>query len=357
MEKIVFLFPYPISYAPSQRFRFEQYFSILKINNVNCIAFSFLSENAWKVYHQKGNLLLKLFFINISFFKRFFHLFSVIDAKYVFIHREMTPIGPPIFEFIIAKIFCKKIIYDFDDAIWLENYNENNKVFQKLKFYSKVNKIIKWSYKVSVGNDYLAEYARQYNSNIVIIPTTIDTENYHNSDLYKVEKFEKITIGWTGTATTNKYLDFLVPILKKLEEKHNFYFNVISNVNPNLEIKNFKFTKWSKESEIEDLLKFDLGVMPLTEDIWAKGKCGFKALQYMSLGIPAIVSPVGVNVKIVDHLKNGFLASTPEEWYNYLDEFLENQLNYNQMSIESRRKIELFYSVESNKNNFISLFD
>jgi glycosyltransferase involved in cell wall biosynthesis len=353
LDKIIFFCPYPLHEAASQRFRFAQYIKTLE---QEVIILPFLSEKAWNIYHQKGNVFLKFSYISISFFKRFFQLFSTLNAKYVFIHREAAPIGPPIFEFIIAKIFRKKIVYDFDDAIWLENFNENNRSFQKLKCYSKVNKIINWSYKISAGNEYLAEYARKYNPNVVINPTTIDTENYHNPDLYKVEKFDKVTIGWTGTATTNKYLEFLIPVMEKLSSKHNFYFNVISDVNPNLEIKNFKFTKWNKETEIENLLRFDIGVMPLTDDIWAKGKCGFKALQYMALEIPAIVSPVGVNEQIVDHEINGFIATTEQEWYNCLDRFLSNKENYNQMGIDAREKIIDYFSVKSNKNNFINLF-
>lgn len=292
----------------------------------------------------------------MSFFKRFSHLFSILNAKYVFIHRETAPIGPPIFEFIIAKILRKKIIYDFDDAIWLENYNENNKMFQKLKYYSKVKKIIKWSYKVSVGNEYLAKYAKQFNSNVVLNPTTIDTENYHNPALFNIEKFDKLTIGWTGTATTNKYLKFLIPILEKLALKHDFYFNVISDQEPNFALKNLIFTKWHKNTEIIDLLRFDIGVMPLTDDKWAKGKCGFKALQYMSLGIPAIVSPVGVNLDIVDHGINGFIADTEDEWFTVLDQFLSNSSQFDEMGKKARQKIIECYSIKSNTQNFLSLF-
>ncbi|PWJ43288.1 glycosyltransferase family 4 protein [Sediminitomix flava] len=365
-KAILILAPYPKSIAPSQRFRFEQYLEQLEKEGLDYDYIPFLDLATWKVLHQAGNFGSKAWGILRAFLKRFNLLFSLTKYKYVFIHREASHIGPPIFEFLIAKVFRKKLIYDFDDAIWLPNYSEHNAKFHWLKMYGKVNYIMKWAYKVSVGNKYLGKYASQYNSNIVINPTTIDTEYYHNPELYKkalVNELEfegeiqqKPVIGWTGTLTTAKYLDFLIPVLQKLEENYDFEFRVISNEKPKWDLKSLVYQDWKKETEIEDLCQFDIGVMPLTDDIWAKGKCGFKALQYMALEVPAIVSPVGVNTEIVDHSLNGFICTTTEEWYLALKELLDHPHQRNEMGLEARKKIIDYYSVLSNAANVVELF-
>ena len=356
-KSVCFMVPYPFGKAPSQRFRFEQYFSILKENNFEFDVLSFYSEKTWNILHQEGNVISKIVRIISAFFIRFIQLFSLHKYDHIFIHREVAPIGPPIFEWIIAKVLKKKIIYDFDDAIWLPNYSEANTSFQKLKYYTKVNGIMKWASIISAGNHYLLDYAAKFNSNVIVNPTTIDTENYHNPDIYSsISKTKLPVIGWTGTHTTAKYLEFLIPVIEKLSFDFDFEFCVISNEEPLSKFKNMNFVKWNKETEIEDLLRFDIGVMPLTDDKWSKGKCGFKALQYMALGIPALASPVGINNEIIDDGINGFLCTTEIEWEEALKHLLENPLEIKKMHTAARNKIINKYSVISNETNFLNLF-
>jgi glycosyltransferase involved in cell wall biosynthesis len=223
-----------------------------------------------------------------------------------------------------------------------------------LKWHHKVASICKWSHKVSCGNLYLAEYARQFNNNVVINPTTIDTVNYHNR--IKDQHTPELTIGWTGTHSTIRYLDIVVPILHKLEQQYDFTFIVISDAPPAFELKSLKYIRWSKETEIDDLLTFNVGIMPLTDDAWARGKCGFKALQYMSLGIPAIVSPVGVNTTIVDDGVNGLICNDADEWEQAIQKLINNKELSINLGREARKKVETNYSVISNTQNFIELF-
>jgi glycosyltransferase involved in cell wall biosynthesis len=207
---------------------------------------------------------------------------------------------------------------------------------------------------LSVGNDFLAEYGRQFNTKVIVNPTTIDTDNYHNR--IKNQDSEEFVIGWTGTHSTLRYLADMVPVFKKLEQEYDFKLIVISDKDPKFDLNSFEFIKWQKETEIDDLLRFNLGLMPLTMDKWANGKCGFKALQYMSLGIPAIVSPVGVNTKIVDHNVNGYICDSEEEWEKTIRTILSGKQKIKAISKNSRQKIIDNYSVLSNKNNFIQLF-
>jgi len=352
--RVLFICPYPIGEAASQRFRFEQYFDFLIENKIDFETKSFLTHNAWQVLYRPGHLFQKMMYILGGMINRFLLLFRINKFDYIFIHREAAPIGPAIFEFLIAKVFNKKIIYDFDDAIWIPNSSESNNFYSFLKFYKNTNYICKIAYKVSCGNAYLCNYAKQYNSNVIYNPTTIDTENYHNK--IKVHNKESFVIGWTGSHSTNRYLDEMVPIIKQLEEKYSFKFCVISDKNPELPLKSFEFVKWNKDTEIDDLLRLDVGIMPLHDDMWASGKCGFKALQYMSLGIPALVSPVGVNTKVVNDGINGFICKSENDWLINLEKLISNHELLETLAINTRKKIEDYYSVNSNKENFIKLF-
>jgi glycosyltransferase involved in cell wall biosynthesis len=352
---IFFLVPYPYGEAPSQRFRFEQYIDELKSKGFDVEVHPFYDYKTWRTLYTPGNALKKAVGIVKSFGRRFILLFKLRKAKHIFIHREMAHIGPPILEWLVAKVLRRKYIYDFDDAIWLPNYSETNARFHRLKAYWKVKYCIKWADKVTAGNEYLASYARQFNPNVQIIPTTIDTENHHN--VRTDHQREKAIIGWTGTHTTSQYLDDIIPVLKKLEEKHNFIFRVISNENPAFALKSFEFVPWSKETEIADLQQFTIGIMPLRHDIWSEGKCGFKGLQYMSLGIVAVMSPVGVNTSIVHDGINGYLAETPEEWEERLAHLLTDAALRTVIGEAGRLTIEERYSVNAYRSHYFSLFD
>jgi len=352
--RVLFICPYPIGEAASQRFRFEQYFVHLTQKNIQFDTKPFLNEKAWKVLYRQGHIIQKMMYILSGLVNRFLLMFTLNRYDYVFIHREAAPIGPAILEFFIAKVFQKKIIYDFDDAIWIPNSSESNSFFSFLKFYKNTNYICKIAYKVSCGNEYLCLHSKEFNNNVVYNPTTIDTDNHHN--ITKEQMPESIVIGWTGSHSTNRYLDEMVPIIKRLEEKYNFKFCVISDKNPELPLKSFEFVQWTKQTEITDLLRLNIGIMPLHDDKWASGKCGFKALQYMALGIPALVSPVGVNTKIVDDGLNGFICKTENDWYNNLEKLLSNHQLLQTLAVNTRKKIEDNYSVKSNKENFIQLF-
>jgi glycosyltransferase involved in cell wall biosynthesis len=353
-KKILFIAPYPFDEAPSQRFRFEQYFPFLKENNFELVFSPFLDNKTWKTLYSEGKELRKILGVIKSFLKRFALLFTLYKYDFVFIHREASHVGPPIFEFLIAKVFRKKYNYDFDDAIWLPNYSETNARFHRLKAYWKVRYCIKWAGSITAGNDYLANYARKFNRNVQVIPTTIDTENHHN--LQTNYHQEKLVIGWTGTHTTMRYLDFIVPVIKELEQKYDFEFLVISNEAPTYHLKSLRFLKWKRETEIADLAQVSIGVMPLEMDIWSEGKCGFKGLQYMSLGIPALMSPVGVNTQIVSHNENGFLLVKIEDWKNHLELLLTNVDLRKKIGAAGRITIEQRYSVNSNRSNYLSVF-
>lgn len=350
--KVLILAPYPQGEAPSQRFRFEQYFKVLQENGIEYQFQSFLDQKTWDILYKKGFAGQKALGIIKGFFRRIGILFTLKKYDKVFIHREATPIGPPIIEWIIAKILRKKIVYDFDDAIWLENTSKENSIVGALKWHSKTADICKWSKTISTGNKYLTDYAKNFNSNVNVNPTTIDTNHQHIPESHKNSK---PVIGWTGTHSTAKYLKELIMTLKELSEQVDFTFLYISNQPPDFELPNLEFIKWNREAEITDLNKIDIGIMPLDDDEWATGKCGFKALQYMALEIPALVSPVGVNQEIVDDGINGFHCKNSIDWKEKIMKLMDNQGLRNKMGKEGRKKVIEKYSVESNTQNFLNI--
>ena len=289
-----------------------------------------------------------------SFARRFGLLFKLRNFDFIFIHREASMVGPPVFEFIIAKILKKKYIYDFDDAIWLPNYSQSNAKFHKLKAYGKVKYIIRWADRVCVGNEFLKSYALDFNTNVQVIPTTVDTINVHNKMTDHAS--DELIIGWTGTHTTMDYLPSLIPVLQRLEKEFKFKFRIISNHPPQFKLDSLEFVKWNKETEIEDLSKINIGVMPMEDSAWTKGKCGFKGLQYMALQIPSVMSNVGVNIEIIDHGKNGFLCESADDWYATLYELMSKHELRKSIGVAGQETVKNNYSVEANTSKYIALF-
>jgi glycosyltransferase involved in cell wall biosynthesis len=363
-KHLVFLVPYPFDVAPGQRFRYEQYLEALRQNGFSFDIFSFLDEKTYRILYKKGNTLQKVWGVIKGYFKRVFHLWAAKKADFVFIYREATPLGPPWVEWILAKILQKKIIYDFDDAIWIETAQAEKKTWKhSLRNAPKVKKICAWSYKVSVGNAFLKQNAESFvaagagKAEVVLNPTTIDTVQKHNlSKNQTLQEGEKIVIVWTGSHSTLFYLDLVLPVLSELECEFDFVFRVICDENPNLPLKSFEFCAWNAQTEIADLAVGNIGLMPLKTDAWSEGKCGFKALQYLALGIPAIVSPVGVNRQIVQQGQTGFWATTPSEWKKALQTLMQDAQLRVEMGKKGRELVEKHYSVQANTDNFLSLF-
>ncbi|MFT3682436.1 MAG: glycosyltransferase [Ferruginibacter sp.] len=353
-KEILFVAQYPENVSPGQRFRFELYKEILKENGFNSTTQSFLEEKGYNIIHRRGLFFHKLWEVISGYMRRAALLFTINKYDYIFLQREAAPLGPPVFEWFYSKVFRKKVIYDFDDAIWMEHISEHNNMAKPFKSVNKVKNICKWSYKVSAGNEYLCAYARRYSNNVVYNPTCVDTEKRHN--IMACHDVERVTIGWTGSFSTLKYMETVLPILQKLQEKYDFDVKIICNQQPQFGLKNMQYVEWSEENEVKELATCQIGLMPLTNDEWSEGKCGFKLVQYLALGIPAVSSPVGVNKKIVDNGVNGILCETDDEWYNAIEKMINEKDLRKKMGQEGRKKIINHYSLLSNKKNFLDLF-
>ncbi|MFZ5552663.1 MAG: glycosyltransferase family 4 protein [Bacteroidota bacterium] len=343
MPRVLFIAAHRPDRSPSQRFRFEQYFNFLEKNGWQCTLSFLLSEKDDKFFYQEGRYFLKAIIFLKSVVKRFRDLAGKNKYDIIFIQREAFMTGSVFFEKQFRKSRAK-IIFDFDDAIWNLDISDANKKLHFLKNPSKTSQIIQLSHLVFAGNPYLAEYALKYNPGVQVIPTTIETEKY----IPKQEnKNGTVCIGWTGSLTTMKHFQYAIPFLKKIKAEYGsgVEIKVIGDkeyINEELGIKGIA---WSSATEISDLQQFDIGIMPLPDDEWAKGKCGLKGLQYMAMGIPTIMSPVGVNTDIITDGENGFLASGDEEWQKKLKQLIDSTELRVKMGEKARQTVIEKYSV------------
>jgi glycosyltransferase involved in cell wall biosynthesis len=352
VKKVYFLTLHRPNRSPSQRFRFEQYVSFLNENGFETQHLFLLSAEDDKVFYS-SSILPKAWILAKSILFLLWSYFFVERDSIVFVQRECFMLGTAFFEKLFAK--KTKLVFDFDDAIWLQNVSDANKKFSFLKNPNKTRDIIAVSKLVIAGNQYLADYAKQSNSNVHVIPTTIDTD-YHKPS--SAENINKITIGWTGTHSTVKYIYSIMPVLQKIKSKYsNVSFKVICEDEFTIEELGITTTAWSSEREIEQLSDIDIGIMPLPDDEWTKGKCGFKGLQYMAMGVPAVMSAVGVNTEIIQHGENGFLALNDEEWFEILCQLIDSTELRKTIGGAGRKTVLEKYSVTANKHKYLSLLN
>ena len=330
-KKILIITHHRPNRSPGQRFRFEQYLDLLEKNGYSFHWDILLNQNDDKIFYG-DSILKKISLVFRTFFKRLKTLLRAKKYDGILIYREAYIIGGAFFEQLLSKI-NPNIWYDFDDAIWLSNVSEKNKKWAWLKHPRKTISIIKVSKIITCGNQYLTDFAKQYNKKAFLIPTTIDTK-YHTlkgDDLNK----NTITIGWTGSSTTLPYFEQLLPLLKILKEKYGnkINFKIIVDVKKTYPEIHAMTTPWQLNTEIQDLHQIDIGIMPLPNDEWSKGKCGFKILQYMAIGIPSVASAVGANKEIIKHYENGFLVNDEKDWLKYLSELIFYIMIINLLSI------------------------
>ncbi|MBR5956744.1 MAG: glycosyltransferase family 4 protein [Salinivirgaceae bacterium] len=354
-HRLLYIAPHRPGRSPGQRFRFEQFMQFLESEGFE-ITYSFLL-NEWddRKFYKRGNYLLKCW---IAFKCVIIRLFDVLRASrydYIIVYREAHFWGWAIFEKLLSKSRAA-LLFDFDDAIWLNDISESNKNLSWLKSSAKTAKIAQLANVVMVGNSFLADYARQSNQNVVIIPTVIDTT------LYKYRgamDSTPVTIGWIGSTTTLKHFQNAIPALTAIKEKYGnkVNFKVIVDVDYSVDELELKSTKWNKDTEVEELNKVDIGIMPLPDDKWSCGKCGFKGIQYMALGIATVMSPVGVNTDIIEHGVNGFLASTDSEWIDCLSQLVESVELRRRLGEAARKTIDERYSVRSQEANLLNAIE
>lgn len=344
--------------SPSQRYRIEQFFPVLEESKTSYDYAFLLNKKMDDNLYAPQRYLRKVFIVLWCYLKLTYDwLFTIKQYEYVFVERELLMLGSSFFERKFAK--RAKLIYDFDDALWLLNVSEANKRLAFLKNPNKISEIIKCAHLVVAGNEFLAAYALQFNSRVQIIPTVIDTNHYNRKAQVQPKANGKICIGWSGSHTTIEHFKTLESTLLKLLDTYpeTVYFKVIGAPNYSNESLKIRGVEWTEETEVGELEEIDIGIMPLPIDKWSEGKCGLKGLVYMSMGIPNLMSAVGVNNQIVEHNENGFLCKTEDDWLTTFDRLIADFELRKQIGFKGRQTIIDRYSVEAVQKEFLTLFN
>jgi glycosyltransferase involved in cell wall biosynthesis len=350
--KVLYPSIYPPGFSPGQRFRIEQYIPYLKEAGIEIDMVPYFRQKDFDIMYGGGKVHQKIIAVFSGFFRRLTQLRNISKYDFIYVQRDVMPIGPAFFEWIYKFVFRKKIIFDFDDAVWMPGTIRT--FYSRFRSYNKVAKVIQWSTATAAGNNFLLDYANTHTDKAVWLPTVVDTERLHNK--IKEQTAQVVTIGWTGSFSTNYYMNTVAEALAKLNKKYGTNFLVISNSDPKLNNVKYDYLEWSHTDEIQDLLKADIGIMPLLDGDWELGKCGFKAIQFMALGIPVVASNIGANKDIIEHGIDSFLYDTMEEWMTYMEKLIENPQFRAEMGLQARKKVETQFSVRANLDKMIQLF-
>jgi glycosyltransferase involved in cell wall biosynthesis len=343
------LVPYPPDTTPSQRFRIEQWTPHLAAQGIRVDTFPFADESMLRLMPKPGRRLAKATANITRFLSRFSDVVAARKYDVVLIHRAVCIIGPAILERFLAA-FGRPVIYDFDDAIFLLHTTDANRRFAWLKFPGKTASICRISSHVVVGNSYLADYARKHNRQVTVVPTSVDIDRYQPRKGNRANG--RFVVGWTGSSTSQTYLEAFVPVLRKLVALGNIELRVHSDREPVLSGVPYEWRPWSAENEIEELAQFDIGIMPMPEEEFALGKCAMKALLYMAMGIPTVCSAIGANLEVIQNGDNGLLASTPDEWISHIEKLMADPALVSRLGAAGRRTVEEHYSMRRSAELF-----
>jgi glycosyltransferase involved in cell wall biosynthesis len=238
---------------------------------------------------------------------------------------------------------AKKIVYDFDDSVMYRNSKAKDPVSMSRR--RRFVQMIKNADFIIAGNEFLKNEVLPFNLQVEVIPTAIDQERYHLKT-YPVQQ-EKVILGWIGDHGSIHYLEKMKPVFERIGERyHHAELKIVCDTF--FDCKRIKVIKknWNSEEEVTDLQGFDVGLMPLVDDPWSWGKCGLKIIQYQGVGLPVVCTPVGINKDLVEDAKNGYWATTPEEWEKKISLLIENSEMRERMGREGRKKVMENYTYQ-----------
>ena len=341
--RVLALVPYPLCTAPGQRYRIEQWAPYLRESGVDLHFEAFAGGELAQALYTPGRHAAKAWLMSLAWLKRARRVWQAKRFDAVYLYREAALVGPALLE-RLARHRNPRLVYDFDDAIWLPYVSPRNRYLSYLKAPGKTKAICRMAAAVAVGNETLAEFARRYNPAVRVIPSTVSLREYRPRP--QPQSGGIPVIGWTGSHSSAQYLRLVEGALQTLARTKRFRLVLIGIDEYRLEGVEVECRPWRAESEVEDLWSFDVGIMPLSDDPWARGKCAMKAIQYQGVAIPAVVSPIGVNRDVVQHGTSGFHAQTEEEWVRALERLLVSGELRSRMGAEGRRRVEESYSAE-----------
>lgn len=345
--KILFYTKYTRKGA-SSRLRSFQYFPLFEKAGFQVGVQSLFNDQYLRELYGRGRINK----INIikQYFKRFYSLFSVRKYDLIVIEKELFPYLPAFFEKLFSFLGVKYIV-DYDDAIF-HNYDKNDNRVIRFFLRNKIDEVIRCSSLVTVGNEYLQNKAIEAKAkNVFLLPTVIDKARYEKKKNYQNQN---LVIGWIGSPITIKYLSKIKEVLKELSAEYEFKLHIIGARNsiglPEIE----EMIEWKEETEVNEILKFDIGIMPLEDSDWEKGKCAYKLIQYMACGVPVVGSKVGANTNVIKDGYNGYLAKSNLDWYEKLKTLIVDKKLRMEFAEKGYETVMINYSLQSIHNSYFS---
>ena len=357
MKKILIICPYPEDVAPGQRLKYEQYIDVWEENGYSVKVSSFMNIKMWNILYSKGNYVKKIYYTICGYSKRLYDLLIVRNYDIIYIFLWVTPLGTSFFERAF-RILAKYVIYDIEDNILLKQKSVNNRIVDFLRGAGKILFLIKKSDYVITSSPFLNDYCFSINEaeSCKYISSSVDTSKFVPSNAYTNNK-NKITIGWTGTFSSKRHLDSLRDVFLELNKRCNFRLYVIGNfdfVFPEIDLE---VVQWDKETEVRDMQFIDIGIYPLIDDEWVKGKSGLKAIQYMAFGLPTVASNVGNTPNVITNLENGWLVDSDEEWVLALETLINNPILRRKLGLSARNTAIQKYSKDAISSEYLSVLD
>jgi glycosyltransferase involved in cell wall biosynthesis len=349
--KLLVLSPNPSS-AASTRFRLEQFFPSLRAAGIEPVLRPFLDEDGFGVLYRRGATVDKLAAAARALAGRVADLLRAAGARGVLVHREAALVGPPILEWLLARVERRRLIFDLDDAVWVPYASPTYGALlsRLLKSPDKTRFTMAAAARVIAGNRYVADYARALNPRVDVVPTVVDTDEFTPAP----QKNSTPVLGWIGTHSSLQYLRALVPALQKLAQRRKFIVRVVGATleAPGVTVDN---VAWSQAREVADFQSLDVGLYPLVEDPWSLGKSGFKAVQYMACAVPVVASPVGVTSEMIRDGENGFLARSDDEWIARLDQLLDDAALRRRIGDAGRADAVARWSLQAHAPRFVRI--
>jgi glycosyltransferase involved in cell wall biosynthesis len=344
--KVLALASYPIE-AAATRYRLAQFVSPLAERGITLEVHPFINSSLFASLYRRKALPLTVARLAGATLGRLGDVWRARGFDLLLVQREAMLFGPPLIEWLAMRVGSCPMVLDLDDATYLPYVSPvYGRLASAFKWFSKTDDLIRWARVVTCGNRTIANYVESKGVPTAIIPTVVDTDRFRPREQKRLDGDVPV-IGWVGTHSTYPYLETIFPVLQELARTHRFRLKVVGAGRervdlPGVEVENLK---WELEREIEDFQSFDIGLYPIVESDWAAGKSGFKAIQYMAVGIPYVVTPVGSCGEIGEAGVTHLCATRPEEWRAALGRLLADAVLRRRMGEAGRRHTLQYYTV------------
>lgn len=318
--QVLALATYPVEAAAS-RYRVVQFIQPLREQGISVTFSPFLDSRIFERLYSPRRMFLQIPRLSLRLVWRLLDLVRARRSDVVWIQREAALFGPPIIEWLVYRVLRRPIVLDLDDPTYLGYMSPvYGRLASLLKQPRKTDSLIRWSSSVIAGNEVVARYARAAGAQTVVLPTVVDLERFTPAASAR----EIPVLGWIGTHGTVALLEQIYPVLSRLASDHPFRVRIVGSGQSRIDVPgvSIEVKSWRLAEEVEDLRSFDIGLYPLRDDRWNEGKSGFKAVEYMAVGIPFVMSPIGVGATIGLPGQTHLLAHTEDEWLESLQTLL-----------------------------------